>query len=413
MTFFKYLFLLCSVGALWKLTNVGGFFSYLAAALYTVGGSYWVFKRHISTTANQESTHQENTSHAVVKNSLYEHFFDEMEFAAFIVDGSGKVVISNRATERLLGFQSFSILRQLEHANSDLYETITRGIRGSELGRKVCVINTRHTKLNSVVNITKQRHSENPLYSILITDIHEFLEQQKHDSWEKLVEVLTHEIMNSITPITSLASSAKQLIPYERTDDDDLYSALNVIERRSEGLLLFVEKYKGLTNVPAPSLKAIEVNKFLEDAIKLAQKMLNSGDGIISLRGTPRPVFIKTDPHLLEQVIINVLKNASEATSRIEFPSINVKVERESLDHIEICIRDNGVGITDSVLDDVFLPFFTTKRGGSGIGLAISKQICHILGHSINVANNLEQGAIISISMRTDETVKHQTGELK
>ncbi|MAC35604.1 MAG: hypothetical protein CMF16_02355 [Idiomarina sp.] len=400
MRFLKITLSLALVAVTWRLTAFGGEVTIVLATFITAAVAVFL-NSAVGKTLRPVSSEVKEVKVESRSQNVYENFFHNMDFAAFAIDASGKVLVANRASLRLLGLRSFSLTRQLAHKNSELYNTLMNVLQTKSTGKKVCTINTLESKLNSIVNISAQKHGNLPVFHITITDIHDFLEQEKHDSWERLIEVLTHEIMNSITPISSLASSAKQLVPEQGQQNDDLLTALEVIERRSDGLLAFVEKYKGLTNLPPPSMVKVDLGNLIESVVELSKQRFNTGAIKAVFPRSKKKLTVSTDPSLLEQVLLNVIKNALEASSDNSSPLVTVTVTRDNLDYIAVNICDNGSGISAQAMQSIFLPFFTTKQGGSGIGLAISKQICHLLGCTISASQSDLGGANVSVTIPT------------
>lgn len=212
------------------------------------------------------------------------------------------------------------------------------------------------------------------------------LEHNEMQAWQKLIRVLTHEIMNSLTPIISLSETLS-----EREVDDRSYAlmrqGMQTIHRRSKGLLEFVENYRKLTRLPAPVRRPVSLCELLLDLRKLFPEAYIH----ICLPETDRTLQI--DRGQVEQVLINLLKNAREACARREQPCIEVRVESAQSWQCQLTVSDNGEGILPDVLDKVFVPFFTTKPGGQGIGLSLCKQIMNRHGGNITVQSVPGQGS--------------------
>ena len=227
-------------------------------------------------------------------------------------------------------------------------------------------------------------HSDDELDRLMV-EINEALEMfrtRTHDSmveeaeakaWQKLISVLTHEIMNSIAPIISLSEtlSEKEVDKENETEEYKIMKqAMETIHRRSKGLLSFVENYRKLTRLPQPVLQPIALKPMLT-----SMKQLTSFNGIdFSFEVYPGQLIINADKGMIEQLLLNLLKNAKEACEGIEVPKIEVRAGKVG-DNIQITVSDNGQGITPEAKDKIFIPFYSTKANGSGIGLSLCRQI--------------------------------------
>ena len=216
------------------------------------------------------------------------------------------------------------------------------------------------------------------------------LERNEMEAWQKLIRVLTHEIMNSITPILSLSETLS-----EREVDEHSYAVMQqgmrVICRRSKGLLEFVENYRKLTRLPAPVRRPVSVRELLSDLRKLYP------DPFIAIRIPDEDIFLHIDRAQVEQVLINLVKNAREACAKTPEPSIEVGTASALSWRCLIYVRDNGEGILPDVQDKVFVPFFTTKPGGSGIGLSLCRQIMNRHGGNITLQSAVGQGSCFTL----------------
>lgn len=215
------------------------------------------------------------------------------------------------------------------------------------------------------------------------------------DAWQKLIRVLTHEIMNSIAPIISLSETVTERAESNGMNERDygiMLQAMQTIHRRSKGLLDFVENYRKLARIPAPAMQIFPVSALFDDLQKLVP--VDGVNFVYSVK--PSGLRLYADRGMIEQVLINLLKNAVEACTGS--PSPEVRVEAFRRDGLPvITISDNGSGIVPEALDKVFVPFFTTKPGGSGIGLSVCRQIMNRHGGNITVASEMEKGTVFTM----------------
>lgn len=215
------------------------------------------------------------------------------------------------------------------------------------------------------------------------------------EAWQKLIRVLTHEIMNSIAPIISLSETVTERAESNGMNERDygiMLQAIQTIHRRSKGLLDFVENYRKLTRIPAPTMQIFPVSALFDDIQKLVPS--NGINFIYSIK--PSELRIYADRGMIEQVLINLLKNAVEACSESVSPEVRVEAFRRDGIPV-ITISDNGSGIVPEALDKVFVPFFTTKSGGSGIGLSVCRQIMNRHGGNITVTSEVEKETVFTM----------------
>lgn len=215
------------------------------------------------------------------------------------------------------------------------------------------------------------------------------------EAWQKLIRVLTHEIMNSIAPIISLSETVTERAVQNGMNERDyaiMLHAMQTIHRRSKGLLDFVENYRKLTRIPMPTMQIFPVSALFGDLQKLVPA--ESIRVVYAIR--PPELRLHADRGMIEQVLINLLKNAVEACADSESPEIRVEAFRRD-GMLVITVSDNGSGIVPEALDKVFVPFFTTKPGGSGIGLSVCRQILNRHGGNITVASEMERGTTFTM----------------
>lgn len=216
------------------------------------------------------------------------------------------------------------------------------------------------------------------------------LERNEMEAWQKLIRVLTHEIMNSITPIISLSETLSEREMNEK-NYPVMRQGMETIHRRSKGLLEFVENYRKLTRLPVPVRRPVSVRELLQDL----QKLFSEEYIHIEIPETKRTLQI--DRAQIEQILINLIKNAVEACVETDNPRIEVKVVPTHSWQCIIAIQDNGRGILPEVQDKIFVPFFTTKPSGSGIGLSLCKQVMNNHGGTITVKSTVGQGSCFTL----------------
>jgi len=239
---------------------------------------------------------------------------------------------------------------------------------------------------------------------VSLQDIHPELEQKEVESWQMLIRVLTHEIMNSITPISSLASTVqdilkefqhdkKQLSEEDAEDLENITSAISTIERRSRGLLNFVDLYRNLTRIPKPHFRYFPVADLFRRTLELMEPKFEELDIQVDTKIFPGDLKLLADPDLVDQVLINLLLNAIDAVEKTENRQINLTASVNLNNRTLIEVTDTGIGISQDAVDKIFMPFFTSKKTGSGIGLSLSRQIMQMHKGSLSVRSAPGKGA--------------------
>lgn len=238
---------------------------------------------------------------------------------------------------------------------------------------------------------------------VSLQNIHSELEEKEMEAWQKLVRVLTHEIMNSVTPISSLAHTVEgEIMDYLKADikepkiakDDleDIHLAVQTIQRRSEGLIRFVNDFRSLTNTPEPNFKMTSVMELFDQVAVLLKYEMDSKHIEFIVDVAPQNLAISLDPQLMQQVLINLIKNAIHALADKQNKIIELRAYQNENKNTLFVIKDNGPGIEPEAQTKIFIPFFTTKKSGSGIGLSLSRQILRQHNASISVKSRIDEG---------------------
>jgi nitrogen fixation/metabolism regulation signal transduction histidine kinase len=308
-------------------------------------------------------------------------------FIAARADGSISLV--NNPARRLTGLSSFTHIDQL----GALDESLPAAIRAIEPGsRQLLQTRLRGVPAELRVSVSEIRleGGVERLYSI--ENLSGELTARESAAWRNLIRVLTHEIMNTLTPVTSLAQTTTTMLD-DRSAKDDVREAVQTIARRSEGLTKFVLRYRELMKIPQPDPSAIKVADALDGVATLMSAEL---EGIeIAVEVTPASLEMSADAALIDQVLVNLLKNALDAVREVDEPAITLRGKLE-FGRLVIEIEDNGGGVDPETLDQVFVPFFTTKRDGSGIGLSLCRQIMTAHGGEIAVESR-DRGTIVRL----------------
>ena len=268
--------------------------------------------------------------------------------------------------------------------------------------RNVIVFDTERGRERALVAVNDMHINGMQQRLIAVLPIESELETVAFNAWQQLVHVLTHEIMNSLTPVASLSRTAHDLLAEMRSTTDvsnahdignDLSTALDAISRRSDNLVGFVSSYRSLTNVPAPHPERIRLAQLFARISALLTPNWQANGGSTSFTVEPATLEVMIDSGQLEQAIINILHNAEEATANTFNRSVSVHARLTRGSRLRIEINDNGPGVPDDLIPHIFTPFFTTKSRGSGIGLALVRQLVHGNGGTVRYVKVANTGA--------------------
>jgi two-component system nitrogen regulation sensor histidine kinase NtrY len=331
---------------------------------------------------------------------------ENISVAIFTFDDTGKLLTINSAAKKLTGLPSFSNLEDFKKVNPLLLEKI-QSIRPEQKTAVPMYLNNIQQQLG--IQLKEIVLQQKRVRILLLQNLNSELEAKEIDAWQQLMRVLTHEIMNSVTPIVSLSQairtilstpdgSSKALSEIENDNLEDVYSGINTIESRSRGLVRFVSAYKEYARPVELRLDSVDLMKLVENVVDLIVPDLEQYDIKITVN-TPEHLSVKLDRTLIEQVLINFIKNAIDAVKHDGTGRITITVNKKELDRIQLAISDNGHGMDGDTLANVFIPFFTTKPGGSGIGLSFSRQIVKQHGGSIQVQSEVGVGTAFTIEL--------------
>jgi len=321
------------------------------------------------------------------------------------VKAGGQLVLWNNAARRLFGSAHVTRLPDL-------------GQFGAEFEKEVTTVKTGQRRLvNFEVEGIEQRitlaatqiviggHIER---LISLQDIQSELDAAQLQAWQDLVRVLTHEIMNSITPVASLAKTAADLVddvsgqitdhPEVIEELADVKDAVNTVARRSDSLMQFVSSYRRLTRLPPPDKTLIRLDGLFQHIARLAAQNKQEHSPSLTIKIEPEKLDVQADKDMVEQILINLLQNAVQALKGTENASIWLNARISKRGRVVITVADNGPGIPADIAKEVFVPFFTTKREGSGVGLALTRQVMIAHGGAVSISEREGGGAKFSLT---------------
>jgi two-component system, NtrC family, nitrogen regulation sensor histidine kinase NtrY len=342
------------------------------------------------------------------RNELfYRELIEQSSTGLLSFDEAGYIDVINSAAKRYLGVVQLANLKLLSQKNPGLYQTITQ----LQVGERITVKTLVGNQLESLaIQAADMQFGDQRHRLLSIQNIRHELEEMEIDSWQKLIRVMTHEIMNSIAPITSLSQTLLSFYRKQQQNIDpalltpaivsDTVEGLSVIEERGKGLIHFVDNYRKLAKVPQPTFATLDLKAWMQGFTLLFKPTLQQHNIQFHVSVGANLTTIQTDEKLLDQILINLMTNAIEAVcdkADGEERKIRLSVHETSGKSVVLELSDNGAGIDENLMDKIFVPFFTTKEGGNGIGLSLSRQLASKLNMKLSVRSHPGQGSIFQL----------------
>lgn len=331
-----------------------------------------------------------------------EMLVEHLRVGILSMDSDGKIHLVNQALKDLLQKEVVTSLKSFFAIDESFGQDI-RDIKTGET--RLVKLRLQNELLQLSIHASEFKLEEKYYKLISMQNIRNELDAREMDAWQKLIRVLTHEIMNSVSPVISLSATLHGLVSEHRSNlnhtDNDLFSSLDkgleAIKIRSEGLYNFTQSYRKLTGIPKLSLKKVK----LKDVIDRVQVLLNSKLKERGIRLTISHVDVEVvvDPDLMEHVLINLLLNGMDALAETKEPEITIHASTSDKGNVRIHVIDNGEGMDEATAEKIFIPFFTTRKNGSGIGLAITRQILQLHNADIQFASERGKGTEFSIML--------------
>jgi len=318
---------------------------------------------------------------------------------------NGDVALINNAAKRLLKVVRLKNINELSKFSKKLVDTLLNMKPGE---RKLVKIQDSNEFLQLAIYSTEFILRENKYTLVSLQNIQSELEEKEMEAWQNLIRVLTHEIMNSVTPISSLASTVKEMLAdssgekelpkhIDEETIDDVRGAVQTIEKRSKGLLNFVESYRKLTRIPRPNFEIFPVSSLFDRVEQLMKTQIGDNGIHFETSVDPESLELTADAEMVEQVLINLVLNSIDAVKNKHEGKIQLISKMDERGRVIIQVIDNGAGIEEEVMEKIFIPFFTTKEHGSGIGLSLSKQIMRLHRGTITVQSNRGEETVFTL----------------
>lgn len=310
---------------------------------------------------------------------------DHVQSGVIVIDGD-KIDYSNVIARGFLGMSDISSLRQIERISPELANAFRSA---SETESKASLVSERGTVQFSISACTARLHGKD-VSIVTFNDITREMENNESESWTRLIRVLTHEIMNTVTPIASLSSALSQNL--DAYDTEDVRSALGTISSSSEGLISFVQSYRSLTHIAAPVRKAFYLRDLVNDSVTIAQA--NWPSVRVSYHELSEDIILYADYGQISQVMNNLIKNAVQAGAS----DIDITASIDKRERTVINVANNGEPISETGREQIFVPFYTTKGvSGTGVGLSLCRQIIRLNGGTINLTSSTHEATVFTI----------------
>ena len=347
-----------------------------------------------------------------VRSEREEHFHylqsivQNIDISILAYQRDGTVEMINPAAKKLFQLSTLRNINKLRPLSEKLANTLLSINPGEN---KLVKVQDEEDILQLAIYSTEFKVKDKVILLSTVKNIQNVLEEQETAAWQKLIRVLTHEIMNSIAPIASLSSTVESMVkPYATGEKsapeieietvNEIQGALQTINKRSTGLMNFVETYRSLTKIPDPNFEVVGMQELIQNVHTLMKKDAQKKNISLSATMEPETIEVQIDEQMIEQVLINLIKNSVQALDGCKDGKILIRGFYNKRGRPSIQVVDNGQGILDDVIDKIFIPFFTTKRSGSGIGLSLSRQILRLHGGTITAKSIPNEETIFTMT---------------
>ncbi|RKN82886.1 sensor histidine kinase [Ulvibacterium marinum] len=327
-----------------------------------------------------------------IREQYYQQILKQANIGIMTFNKKGHILFSNPTLEKLLNYKPLNHIKQLAQVDQSLYEIFAKL---EPFDRELVQLTNEREKTHLAVKATSMSLDRQSLLLVTVQDIHKELDEKETDSWIRLIRVLNHEIMNTITPITSISESILKyyqpkdgLAPSEYITEDlvkNTAKGLGVIQEQGRNLMDFVQSYRSFLSLPPPDKTLVPAQKLLDNVKTLMDQQSQNNAIYFEAKADPVNLELFIDEKQISQILINLCKNASQSLEGKEKGTIKILSGTNEIGKKFIEVWDNGPGIPEDLIDEIFVPFFTTKNAGTGIGLSLSKQIMHLHGGNIKV----------------------------
>ena len=346
--------------------------------------------RKFNRTLNRLRNIFDKERHEIIEQEKYFGLMlDHVKTGIAVIEKDGRVAYCNNTALHLLGISTFGHIRQLRAVSDSLYDSFQTIAEGNE--ERASYYNE-SGKMTISLTASEATIGKDTVRIIAFNDISSEIAENEQQSWSKLIRVLTHEIMNTITPIASLSDT---LLSFEGVDDN-IKNGLSTISESSKGLIKFVDSYRNLTRVAPPVKKAFYFKDLAERVISLTREQAAMSGAICTYEEKSEDIILYADEGQITQILINLVKNAVQADAR----NIVITAQLTPSEQTVISVANDGLPISRESQDEIFVPFFTTKQEGTGIGLSLSRQIMRLHNGSLTLTKSDEAGTVFTLVFR-------------
>ena len=350
-----------------------------------------IFGRRFNKTLNRLRGIFDKERHEIIEQEKYFGLMlDHVRTGVVVADENGSINYCNSTALSLLGIATFGHIRQLRPVSESLYEAFMTVAEGSHEERASYY--NESGKITIALTASKARIGKNDVRVIAFNDISGEIAENEQESWSKLIRVLTHEIMNTVTPIASLSDTLMQY----GEQNPALHDGLETISQSSRNLIRFVENYRNLTRVAAPMKKAFYARELVERVINLTREQAVLSGATCTYTERSEDIILYADEGQIAQILINLVKNAIQAEAK----NVEITAEINHSEHIIITVANDGRPISKESQEEIFVPFFTTKQDGTGIGLSLSRQMMRLHNGTLNLTRSDEKSTIFTLIFR-------------
>ena len=349
-----------------------------------------IFGRHFNKTLNRlKNIFDKERQEIAAQEKYFGLMLDHVKTGVAVIEHNGRVAYCNNTALSLLGIATFGHIRQLRTVSDSLYNAFQTVTEGNE--ERASYYNE-SGKMTIAMTASSATIGKTAVKVIAFNDISSEIAENEQQSWSKLIRVLTHEIMNTVTPIASLSET---LLGFEDVSEE-VRDGLDTISQSSRGLIKFVESYRNLTRVAPPVKKAFYFREVAERVISLTREQALITGAVCTYVEKSEDILLYADEGQITQILINLVKNAIQAEAR----KIAISAEIDMSEHVIINISNDGRPISKESQEEIFVPFFTTKQEGTGIGLSLSRQIMRLHNGSLNLVQSNESLTVFRLTFR-------------
>lgn len=329
------------------------------------------------------------------QNEYFRAVIEHVGVGIFAFDSAGSIRFINSEALSLFGLSRLKNINALDFSHKNLCSFFQNLIPQHQ---QLLELKRGNEMLQLAAKVTCYKIANEELNLVSLQNIKPELDLKETETWQKMIRILTHEIMNSVSPITSLADSLSTLLKKNPESNDKLRSKLDkgltTIKNRGEGMMDFVRKYRNLSVLPLPQISKILLKDLLNELVILFEESFEKNTIKFECEIEPDNLTLNADREQIEHVLINLIKNSIWAVQEVKEKNISVKAYMSANNSIHIEVLDSGLGLEDEILDKIFIPFFTSRPDGSGIGLSLAKQIMLMHGGSISAHTFEGKGAL-------------------